>query len=229
MKEKEAQYGEVKKAFSASSQQKQRKPESTFKFHFCRKIGHFEHECRKFLATQGKGKQSANPMESKQTGDHVLVTTHALSAANKGTWIVDSGATTHMCNDSSLFSNMEKLELPMEVILGDGHSLEGTVEGTVVIEMLLLMEVQRYAGWKTPYMFQDSPTVCLVSQKHPLTSFDEGGCEIVNDQRNVIAFATPVGNLYHLEYCRKSQSANVADKAKRNCGIGDMATSERRI
>ena len=78
MKEKEAQYGEVKKAFLASSQQKRRKPESTFKFHFCRKIGHFERECRKFLATQGKGKQSANPMESKQTGDHVLVTTHAL-------------------------------------------------------------------------------------------------------------------------------------------------------
>ena len=73
-----------------------------------------------------------------------------------------------MCNDNSLFSNMEKLEPPLEVILGDGHSLEGTVEGTVVIEMLLLMEVQRYAGWKTPYMFQDSPTVCLVSQKHPL-------------------------------------------------------------
>ena len=217
MKEKDAQDG---KALSASSQQKRRKPKSTFKCHFCGKMGHFKRECRKFLATQGQGRQSANPTESEQTGDHILVlTTHALSAADKGTWIVDSGATTYMCNDSSLFSNMKKLEPPLQVTLGDGHSLEGTAEGTVVIETLLpdggtttcRLENTVYV----PGLSYSLLSVSKASSNGNTTSFDKAGCEIANGQRNVIAFATRVGNLYHLEYCRKSQSANVADKTNK--------------
>ena len=216
MKEKDAQDG---KALSASSQQKQRKPKSTFKCHFCRKMGHFKRECRKLLASQSQGRQSANPTESEQTGNHILVlTTHALSATDKGTWIVDSGATTHMCNDSSLFRNMKKLEPPLQVTLGDGHSLEGTAEGTVVIETLLpdggtticRLENTMYV----PGLSYSRLSVSKASSDGNTTSFDKARCEITNDQKNVIAFATRAGNLYHLEYCRKSQSANVADKTR---------------
>ena len=56
MKEKDAQDGEVKKAFLASSQQKQRRSELTFKCHFWGKIGHFKRDHRNFMATQSQGK-----------------------------------------------------------------------------------------------------------------------------------------------------------------------------
>ena len=46
------------------------------------------------------------------------------------------------------------------------------------------------------------------------TSFDNSGCEIVNKDKKVIAFATRVGNLYCLEYCRKYQTINIAEKNK---------------
>ena len=46
------------------------------------------------------------------------------------------------------------------------------------------------------------------------TSFDNSGCEIVNKDKKVIAFATRVGNLYCLEYCRKYQTINIVEKNK---------------
>ena len=41
-----------------------------------------------------------------------------------------------MTNNRDLFVELRKLESPQEVTLGDGHSLEGTAEGTVKLETL---------------------------------------------------------------------------------------------
>ena len=50
----------------------------------------------------------------------------ALNASStKGAWIVDSGATSHMCNDELSFTELKLLQTPQVVTLGDGRSLEG--------------------------------------------------------------------------------------------------------
>ena len=72
-------------------------------------------------------------------GDEVgLVVQHALSAdvVNKPTdtdWIVDSGATCHICHDRSLFTELENLKKPLDIILGDGCTLNATECGTVIL------------------------------------------------------------------------------------------------
>ena len=56
-----------------------------------------------------------------------LVTGQLLSATTSnevGSWIVDSGATCHLCNDRSIFTVFNSLENPQEVVLGDGHTLD---------------------------------------------------------------------------------------------------------
>ena len=210
LKEKDAQDSEARKAFTANSQQRRRKPKPTFKCHFCGKIGHFKRDCRKFLA---QGKQSANSTEEKR--DEILVTTHALTTTEKGAWIVDSGATAHMCNDVSLFTDMKKLEPPIPVTLGDGRSLEGKGEGTVVIETLLPDGSTTICRLENtvfvPGLSYSLLSVSKASTTGKTVKFNKTRCEILNGQK-IIGFATHVGNLYHLEYCRKSISANVADK-----------------
>ena len=42
-----------------------------------------------------------------------------------------------MSNNSDLFVELRDLKTPQAVTLGDGHSLEGTAEGTVKLETLL--------------------------------------------------------------------------------------------
>ena len=46
-------------------------------------------------------------------------------------WIIDSGATCHVCYDYSLFSELQNLEKPLDIALGDGHTLKATGHGTV--------------------------------------------------------------------------------------------------
>ena len=51
---------------------------------------------------------------------HVLSTLEVQSDQ----WIVDSGATCHMCNDKGLFDNFSDLIQAQAVTLGDGHHLK---------------------------------------------------------------------------------------------------------
>jgi hypothetical protein len=90
--------------------------------YFCRKPGHFKKDCEKYAKvkdqgksakskSKGKGKvgafkvtitaQDESSTESEGTG---LVVQHALSTDGRinGEWILDSGATCHMCNKQSI-------------------------------------------------------------------------------------------------------------------------------
>ena len=188
-----------------------------FTCHFCKKPGHFKRDCRKFLASQKK--QVANTAEGREgsgSDGEVLVTTHALATTSRAGWIVDSGATCHMCNDEAHFIELRQLKTPHEVTLGDGRSLEGTAEGTVRLETLLpdgsTTKCRLDNVLFVPKLSYSLLSVSKASSAGKTTKFDQSGCEILNKQRKVIAFATRVGNLYHLEHCQKSQAVNVADK-----------------
>ena len=70
---------------------------------------------------------------SSSTGDDkALAATH--SSEN---WIMDSGATCHMCNNKMMFRELQNLSEPQEISLGDGHVLQAIAKGFIVLEMLL--------------------------------------------------------------------------------------------
>lgn len=63
---------------------------------------------------------------------------HVMSVSSSSRmkfWIVDSGATCHMCNDVKLFVELRSLNQQMERTLGNGCALEATGQGTVVLEI----------------------------------------------------------------------------------------------
>ena len=63
--------------------------------------------------------EDENSSDSEGCG---LVVQHALSAGpmTSGQWIVDSGATCHMCNKESMFADLHPPPTPLNVMLGDG-------------------------------------------------------------------------------------------------------------
>ena len=193
--------------------------------HFCGKPGHFKRDCMKWAAHQKKSepyagskqKQSASTAEGPEAKssseesdtETMMVTTHALSTVSRGKWIVDSGATCHMCNDQEQFVEFRKLSNTQEVTLGDGHTLDGTGIGVVKIETLLpdgntqmcRLEKVLYV----PDLSYNLLSVSKATEAGNTTNFSGPGCEIVNRKGKVVAFATKVGSLYYLEYCRKKK------------------------
>ena len=65
-----------------------------------------------------------------------LLTHHALrSNVGKNNWIVDSGATCHMCHDARSFINLKRLETAEEITLGDRYSVEALGIGTLELNV----------------------------------------------------------------------------------------------
>ena len=136
---------------------------------------------------------------------------HALSISPTSNWIVDSRATCHMCNDKKLFINLQGLDKPQEVSLGDGHVSKATAQGVVLLEMKL-------PGGKTrkcklvdvlyvPKLSYSLLSVSKATESSKTTKFDETGCQILGKNDRVIAAATCVGSLYYLD-CQARQQVN---------------------
>ncbi len=188
----------------------------TIRCHFCHKPGHIKKDCRRYHKWVSK-KQNAAVAEVKQNSDdEALVATQMLAAAAtlKGNWIVDSGATCHMANDNTMFSELKVLSTPQDVTIGDGRSLKGTAIGTVKLETLLPNRGTKKCTLSdvllVPGLAYSLLSVSKISSTGKTTKFNIKGCEILNSQDKIIAFATRIGNLYHLEFCQPTQSVNNA-------------------
>jgi len=121
---------EETKAKSRSSQQQSQKEALATSFkrrlrcHFCNKPGHFKRDCEEFVKLRSQTRpvqvkkrtktgafkvtitEDDNSTDSEGTG---LVVLHALSSEYNAydRWILDSGATCHMCNQKVLLSNTQ--------------------------------------------------------------------------------------------------------------------------
>ena len=151
--------------------------------------------------------------ESNEGSDSdALIAFHALSANSRGSWIVDSGATCHMCNNEKMFATFKSFNKAQEVTLGDGHVLEATGEGIVQIKMKLPNEKLRRSNLRNvlfvPKLAYNLLSVSKAAEARRTTQFDESGCPIFNSDMNVIAVAKRVGNLYYLE-CQENHSLSV--------------------
>jgi len=66
-----------------------------------------------------ESRYKGNTYDNESVG---LVVQHAqTSTVGKANWIIDSGTTTHMCNEQSTFVVYKSMETPTKVILGDGY------------------------------------------------------------------------------------------------------------
>ena len=129
-----------------------------------------------------------------------FVIIHALAATSSGTWIIDSGATCHMCNDKKLFIDIRHLDTPQQVTLGDGSPLEGLAEDRVKLDMILpdrnTQKCKLNNVLYVPKLLYSLLSVSKASEAKKTKKFDKSWCKILNQQKKVIAVATKHENLY---------------------------------
>ncbi|KAF2347164.1 Zinc finger CCHC-type [Trinorchestia longiramus] len=109
----------------------------------CGKEGHIKRQCRVYeerLKKENRTFQANKAVDarSSSTGETMMFTSaFAIGNVDCNSWIVDSGATQHMCNKQSEFSSYSDLSSPVRVEIGDGRALKGIGVGEVRLKITL--------------------------------------------------------------------------------------------
>ena len=114
---------------------------------FCKKTGHSEEKCFKknpckICKKTGHSEQRCKEKNAKEEetatamlASHCDVSPKAFNVATDDEWLMDSGATHHMCHDLSLFSNQEQETNNKGVYLGNATRIPVTLTGEVHMEL----------------------------------------------------------------------------------------------
>ena len=167
--------------------------------HFCNKTGHFKKDCDEYAkyrdsrsvqvkkkTKMGAFKVTITPEDETSTDSEStsLVVQHALSSDcnTRNKWILDSGATCHMCNQKFIFTDYQPLQKPLKVVLGDGRSLQAVGRGNVVLKMNLpnhkTNKCTLLSVLLVPELAFNIFSVTSASEKGKLTTFSDVKCEI---------------------------------------------------
>jgi Reverse transcriptase (RNA-dependent DNA polymerase)/gag-polypeptide of LTR copia-type/Integrase core domain/GAG-pre-integrase domain/Zinc knuckle len=173
----------------------------------CQRVGHFAAECK------------SQSVKDKEDKDHnlLMVSSRPLHLSNflcmgtsTGDWLIDSGASVHMCNDESLFG--QDLKRVEEVVhLGDSSKIKVTAKGTVNLKSRSssgkLWDLTLSDALLVPGLSKNLISVSACLSKGATVTFDAKSkiCRILKG-RDELAFAKEEDNLWVLQMPLKKKT-----------------------
>ena len=194
------------------------------------KVGHIKRNCyelqrkKEEVCYKSKQRKAYSTVERFQgrhdsDSDVVALVVHemALSSVKRNdSWIIDSGATCHMCNDSNAFSEYSTLKQPQEISLGDGHIVKATGKGTVLLKIAIGKSQFQKCELKgvlfVPELSYNLFSVSKIIQTGKIMKFIASECTILNGNQRIVATASLIGSLYHLNVTDEGEVARAAEK-----------------
>ncbi|KAL4352088.1 hypothetical protein GQ457_06G029360 [Hibiscus cannabinus] len=96
---------------------------------YCKKFSHLEKDCWHKQKAQQSQARISNEVE-----DSLFYARQAFTSnGSKDKWLIDSGCTSHMTNDSSIFSKLDS-SIKVPVRMGNGAMVKSTGKGTIVVQ-----------------------------------------------------------------------------------------------
>ena len=113
-----------------------RNPNSTFKkkgnCFVCGKPGHYSEQCRFWKTGEAPSKPQASLVESDIIA--AVISEVNMVAHNKN-WVIDSGATRHICADRGAFSSYSSVDDGEQVFMGDSRPSPVVGKGKVLLKL----------------------------------------------------------------------------------------------
>ena len=145
--------------------------------------------------------------ESDSDSSTVGVVTRSLlsvSTSDQSTdaWLIDSGATCHICNNRELFVQYEVFEKPQEISVGDGYMLQAIGSGIIALTLELSDHKTRKCKLHDvlyiPELKYNLLRVSKLTDDEKHVSFCKNKCFVYKGEK-LLAVATKTGSLYHLD------------------------------
>ena len=153
------------------------------------------------------------------------------NSVKKNNWIIDSGATRHMCNDKIMFLNIEVFREPREVQVGDGSSVKVIGEGMINLKIELEYgKVRKCRLLRVLYVPDLAYNLLSVSKATSRETgnkveFCNDGCNIINKnkQRRLLQQRKLVTCIF-LNCLKQEEIYSVGKKNGNENGIEDLDT-----
>ena len=131
-------------------------------------------------------------------------------------WIVDSGATCHICNNAKAFVKLNSNS--QTIILGDGHSLKSAGVGVVEVQLILpdgsIKMNQIHDVLYVPSFSYNLLSVAKLKERRKRVTFYATQVLIIDHKERVVGVALKKGGLFYFNCAIGEQfsKANVAKK-----------------
>lgn len=100
---------------------------------YCKRSNHKSVDCW-FKNSKNKGVKKNEPSEQGNAFPVSVLSSAFYSTSDSSLWIMDSGASEHMCSSVSMFTKYKELECPRPIIIGDGKVIKAVGTGIIQLE-----------------------------------------------------------------------------------------------
>ena len=198
---------------------------------YCKKAGHLKKDCfslKKKLSQQPKSREvknanfmASNPVTGERfessgflVSEEVVCGAQSYSASSCP-WLLDSGATSHMTNDSSILRDSVELQSPIKIKLANGDVDYAIAKGNVRLKVNVNNQVRCITLFDVLYLKNLSfnlISVCKAVENNLSVVFDKNNAIICDFDKNILCTFIGKENLFHLSGCAMSacESANTA-------------------
>lgn len=184
----------------------------------CNKRGHISKQCT-LPDTRSRNRHQANQVshdddddysneEEDQVAAFAFVGLSAKYGASPDDWIIDSGASRHMCNDRSCFVSMRKSSL-VHITVANREKIYVKGEGDIIIQLRDGTKIKLLNVLFVPDIAANLISVSEVNDRGYSTNFSSSGCEIRDPNRNPVLYAEMKNGVYKVHCAPKSRIEKV--------------------
>lgn len=164
---------------------------------YCKKVGHEASSC---WYKKGKEERNRKPKSDEYSNAFIGELSSQMKPKD---WVMDSGASEHMCWDESLFSGMIVKESDKNVKVGNGNILEvrgkGRVELVAIVNNTSIKTTLVDVLYVPQLKFNLFSVSTALDKGYKITMNNEH-CKILDKNGNTRALATRSGKLYKMNF-----------------------------